>query len=204
MGEEACQVAQLALLKSMHALVLAGEKLGELLLIDFKEMAESLSNVAIEGQVSAILHATLNDHTTEFDLLPASDLKLKQLVTTFLKLDCGHDNEVDRLSELDEVFFSEIFNFLHSKVDVSDKILTYLLVVDRLIQLDCSHAVIYCLFPFHLLTFVGVLFLPLLSHDISVLPENLFLDFIPLGFFHLVVSIVFEKVQTVFSIKLFV
>lgn len=153
-------------------------------------MAESLSNVAIEGQVGAILHATLNDHTTEFDLLPASDLKLKQLVATFLKLDCRHDNEVDRLSELHEVFFSEIFNFL--------------LVVDRLIQLDCSHAVIYCLFPFHLLTFVGVLFLPLLSHDISVLPENLFLDFIPLGFFHLVVSIVFEKVQTVFSIKLFV
>ena len=64
MSEEACQVAQLALLKSMHTFILAGEKLRELLLIDFEEMAEPLADMAVEGQVGTILHATLDDHAT--------------------------------------------------------------------------------------------------------------------------------------------
>jgi len=61
----------------MYTFVLAGEKLRELLLIDFKEVAEPLADMAVERQVGTILHATLDNHATEFDFLSGPDLKLE-------------------------------------------------------------------------------------------------------------------------------
>jgi len=77
MGEEACQVAKLALLESMHALVLADEKLREPVTIDLEQVAEPLANVTIEGEVCAVLHAALNHHVAKLDLLARPDLQLE-------------------------------------------------------------------------------------------------------------------------------
>ena len=48
MREEASQVAELALLKSVNLLVLTGEELRELFLINLEEIAESLADMSIE------------------------------------------------------------------------------------------------------------------------------------------------------------
>ena len=62
MGKEASQITELALLKSVNLLILAGEQLRELFLINLEEIAESLANMPVEGQVRPVLCATLNDH----------------------------------------------------------------------------------------------------------------------------------------------
>ena len=86
MCEEARQVAQFALLESMHTLVLVGKELRELFLVNLEEMAEALADMSIEWQVSAVLHATLNHHTAQLDLLPRPNLKLKKLMAALLVL----------------------------------------------------------------------------------------------------------------------
>ena len=70
----------------MDALILAGKELTELFPIDVEKLAEPLSNVAVKRQVRAILHAALNDHIAEFDLLAGPDLQFEQLVTALLVL----------------------------------------------------------------------------------------------------------------------
>ena len=69
MCEEARQVAEFALLESMHTLILVGEEFRELFLVNLEEVAEALADVSIEWQVSAVLHATLYHHTAQLDLL---------------------------------------------------------------------------------------------------------------------------------------
>ena len=75
-------------------------------------MAETLANVPIEGQIRTILHATLDDHAAEFDFLARPYLQLEQLVATFLELYGRHNDQINCLSELNQVFLSEVFNFL--------------------------------------------------------------------------------------------
>ena len=86
MCEEARQVAQLALLESMHTLILVSKELRELFLVDLEEVAEALADVSIEWQVSAVLHATLNHHAAQLDLLPRPNLKLQKLMAALLVL----------------------------------------------------------------------------------------------------------------------
>jgi len=124
-------------------------------------------------------------------------------MTTFFELHCRHDNEIDSFPELNQVFLSEIFDFLYKvNGNISDKRLnTYLLIVDRLIQRNLLHAIIYLIF--HFLAIVsGVFFFSLFSHNISIFSKDLLLDFIPLGLFHLIVSIIFEKVQAILGIEI--
>jgi len=61
-GEEAGKVAELALLETVDALVLAGEKLAEFLPVDVEELAEALADIAVEWQVRPVLRAALDDH----------------------------------------------------------------------------------------------------------------------------------------------
>ena len=76
MGKETGQIAQLTLLQPMHTLILVCEKLQKFLLVDFEKMAETLTDVPVEGQVGPILGATLDDHVTKLDFLARADLKL--------------------------------------------------------------------------------------------------------------------------------
>ena len=100
MRKEASQVSQLALLKPMHAFILRGEKLTELLLVHLEQMAEPLANVPVVRQVGTVLHATLDHHGAEFDLLPGADLQLEQFVTALLELYGRHYDQVDCLTQL--------------------------------------------------------------------------------------------------------
>ena len=88
MCEEARQVAQFALLESMHTFILVGKELRELLLVDFEEVAEALADVSIEWQVSAVLHAALNNHTTQLNLLTWPNLELEKLMAALFVLHC--------------------------------------------------------------------------------------------------------------------
>ena len=76
MCEEARQVAEFTLLESVHTLILVGKELGKLFLVNFEEVAEALADVSIEGQVGSVLHAALNHHAAQLDLLTWPYLKL--------------------------------------------------------------------------------------------------------------------------------
>ena len=113
MCEEACEVAQLTLLKPMYALILTGKEVREPVTIDFEQVTEALSNMTIEGEVGAVLHTAFDNHVAKLYLLPRSDLQLEQLVAAFFKLDGGHDDQVDCLTQLNQIFFRKVLNFLH-------------------------------------------------------------------------------------------
>ena len=79
------------------------------------------------------------------------------------------------------------------------KLVTYLLIVYLLVDWNP-----YSL-PFGIvLTFLFIVLLfgciSGLLHFISVFTENLFLDFIPLSFFHLIVGVIGEEVQIIFNL----
>ena len=115
MGKEARQVSQLALLESVHALVLRGEQLAKFLLVHLEQVAEALSYVSIEGQVCTILHTALDDHGAKFDFLASPYLQFEQLVAALLELHRGHDDEVDCLAQLDKVLLRVVLNFLYKQ-----------------------------------------------------------------------------------------
>lgn len=71
----------------MDAFILVCEELAELFLVDLVKMAEPLTDVAVEGQVGAVLRATLDHHVAKFDLLARPNLQLEQLVAALFKLD---------------------------------------------------------------------------------------------------------------------
>ena len=139
MGKEARQVSQLALLESVHALVLRGEQLAELLLVHLKQMTEALSYVSIERQVSTILHTALDNHGAKFDFLPSSYLKFEQFVAALLELHRRHDDEVDCLAQLDQVLLRVVLDFLYKQrflrlntLAIEEDIFAYLGIVDSL------------------------------------------------------------------------
>ena len=68
--------------------------------------------MAVEGQISAVLHAAFNNHVAKLNLLTRSDLKLEQLVAALLKLHSRHNDEVDCLAELHQIFLRKILDFL--------------------------------------------------------------------------------------------
>lgn len=68
--------------------------------------------MSIVREVRPVLHAALDDHIAELNLLAGSDLHLKKLVTAFFKVNCRHDDQVDRLSKLNQIAFGEVFHFL--------------------------------------------------------------------------------------------
>ena len=112
MSEETSEVAELALLEAMHLFVLTAEQFGELLVVDIEEVAEPLANVPVEGKVGTILRAALDDHIAQFDLLARSDGQLEQLVAAFFEIDSRHDDQVDRLPQLDQVLLRDVFDLL--------------------------------------------------------------------------------------------
>jgi len=75
-GKETSQVPELGLLEPMDLLVLHFEQLHVLLLIQFKELAVALTDVPVVGKICAVLHAALDHHVAEFDLLSRSYLQL--------------------------------------------------------------------------------------------------------------------------------
>jgi hypothetical protein len=46
------------------------------MLIQFKELAVALTDVPVVGKICAVLHAALDHHVAEFDLLSRSYLQL--------------------------------------------------------------------------------------------------------------------------------
>ena len=77
MGEETGQIAEFGLLKSVNQLVLRLEQLRVKLNVGGVQYAESLAYVPVVAQVGSVLHAALENHVAEFDLLAWSDLKLQ-------------------------------------------------------------------------------------------------------------------------------
>ena len=74
-----------------------------------------MPNMPIEGQVGPILRATLNDHIAKLDFLTWPDLKLEQLMTALFELDGRHDDQVDSLTQLDQVTLCKVLDFLKNK-----------------------------------------------------------------------------------------
>ena len=79
------------------------------------------------------------------------------------------------------------------------KLFTYLLIVYLLVDWNPYSLPFGIVLPF---LFIVLLFgcIAGLLHFISVFTENLFLDFIPLSFFHLIVGVIGEEVQIIFNL----
>ena len=58
----------------MDAFILAGEELTKFVTVGLVQVAEALANVPVEWQVGPILHAALNHHVAQLDLLTWTDL----------------------------------------------------------------------------------------------------------------------------------
>ena len=72
--------------------------------------------MAIVSQIRSILHAAFEHHVTQFHLLTRADLKLKQLMAAFFEIYTRHNDQVDGLSQLNEVLLGKVLDLLLYRV----------------------------------------------------------------------------------------
>ena len=97
-GKEACEISELGLFKPVDLFVLRHKKLRVLLLIKFKQLTETLPNVAVIRKVSPVLHAAFDYHVAQFDFLSWPDLHFQQLVTALFEVYSRHYHQIDCLA----------------------------------------------------------------------------------------------------------
>lgn len=131
--------------------------------------------MSVVGQVSSILHATLEHHVAQLNLLPWSDLQFHKLVAALFEVDRGHDHQVDCLAQFNNVLLGHVFDLLSFELNLRGLLLR---VCFRLLILS-----------FQLL---------------EVITDNLFLDFIPLCLFLLKLSIEHKEIRVIFALQIIV
>lgn len=107
-GEHLGSVPELVDLQSVDCDVLLHEEFVELLCVDFVDAAEALCCEAVEAEVGSLLHVALQDHVAQLHLLAFSDVEFEELVTAVLEVDGGHDHQVYRPSQVNQILLCEV------------------------------------------------------------------------------------------------
>lgn len=103
MAKEAGDIAQPIRLVPMDGVVVGSEAVLKVDRPDLVELAQSLAHETVELVVTPLLGATFDDHVAELRLLALGELHLEELVHRFFKVEGGHDGDVDRPAQIDEV-----------------------------------------------------------------------------------------------------
>jgi hypothetical protein len=110
-SEELSNYAQSVGFISMDGLVVFDKRLFEELCPKPIQLAEALTDVAVELVVCALLAAALNDHGWEFGFLAGWKIDFHQLVYSFLEETRRLYGEVDGPSQIDKIRVRLILNF---------------------------------------------------------------------------------------------
>lgn len=102
-AEEAGDVAEPIRLVPMDGVVVRAEAVFKVDRPHRVELGQSLAHEAVEFVVAPLLRATLNHHVAQLALVPLWHLHLEQLVHRLLKVERGHDGDVDRSAQIDQV-----------------------------------------------------------------------------------------------------
>lgn len=106
--EEFGDVADLVGLEPVDDGVVFDEEVEEVFLVQVVDLAEALGEQAEELEVGAFLHAAVDDHAAELGFVAAADVELHELVCALVVVDRVHDDQVDRLAQLQQVVFGEV------------------------------------------------------------------------------------------------
>ena len=87
MSKELGSVSEFVGVQSMDCHELVFEEFTILLLIDFIQLAETLSNLSVEVYVGTLLHATFQHHIAQFHFLTFSNVKFEKLMAAFFEVD---------------------------------------------------------------------------------------------------------------------
>ena len=112
MCKEFGAVSYFVYFKAVVCLILLFENQNKVGLIDFGNLAQSLSQESIEPRKCWLLHTAFHDHCTELVDLVLSDTKFQELVAAFLEIDWATDSEINCPSEIDHVFLGHILNLV--------------------------------------------------------------------------------------------
>jgi hypothetical protein len=103
MSEEARNVAQTIRLVTVDGIVVFGKRSLEQVRPEPVDLCESLSDQTVKLGVCPFLGAALDDHRRQFWLQTGRQVDLHQFVTAFFEVDAGHDRQVDRPAQIDQV-----------------------------------------------------------------------------------------------------
>lgn len=110
MSEEPRNISQPISFITMYCFIVFGKRGFEKISPEAVKFGESLSDEPIEFRVSAFLGTAFHDHGRELRLLAGRQIDLHEFVATLLKINAGHDREVDGSAEVDQVSVALVFN----------------------------------------------------------------------------------------------
>jgi hypothetical protein len=110
--EELGDNAEAVRFEAVDSFVIMGEALFEKVGPHAVDLAEALTDHAVEFLVCTLLTGAFNDHSCEFVLEAVWEIDAHQLVTTFFEATARLDSEVDGSTQADEVGVGLILDVL--------------------------------------------------------------------------------------------
>ncbi|GIX65660.1 RNA-binding protein, putative [Babesia caballi] len=101
--EELGHVPQLCGLQPVHQLVLLGKALLEVVRVHHAQLRKALCLQGVEGLERALHRTAVDQHRADFHFAAGGQVQLQQLVHALLVVERGHDAQIHRLPQVDQV-----------------------------------------------------------------------------------------------------